>query len=158
MDFSKLVNKVKDLAKNEKTKEIVKKVANSDAAKKVAKKITGSKSVKNATKNVTKIAKSVKIDLASLISLATKNTAVITALGKLGLKKDADPASSQVQKLVSTLKSAVVKATGTKVDDDKFGSMVNKLMGNVTIKKKVEAIAGSGVSTFIKKAVSEFIS
>ena len=107
---------------------------------------------------ISKAAKSMGIDLTQVLSMVMKNQDVIAVLGKLGLKKKEDPASSAVQKLVGSLKTAINKASGAKVSDDAFGSLVSKLMGNATVKNTVEDIAGTGVATFIKKAVSEYIS
>lgn len=125
-----------------------------------SKKTTTKKSASgvNITDAILSMAKSAGIDINTIISFVLKNQDVISALGKLGLKKGEDPASSSVQKLVGSLKTNINKAIGTKVDDDTFGSIVNKLMGNAMIKERVEDIAGDSVTSFIKKAVSEYIS
>ena len=112
----------------------------------------------NITDALISMAKSAGIDMNTIISFVLKNQDVVSALGKLGLKKGEDPTSSAVQKLVGSLKTNINKAVGTKIDDDTFGSIVNKLMGNAMIKERVEDIAGDSVTSFIKKAVSEYIS
>ena len=158
MGLSDLLKKAQELAGDETVKSVVKKVASN---KKVQETISKAKKTVDKAKvgdKITKLAKNVGIDLKDVLALAMKNQDVINVLGKLGLKKKEDPASAAVQKLVGNLKTAVNKVTGKKVDDDTFGSIVSKLMGNATVKSKVEDIAGSGVATFIKKAVSEFIS
>ena len=60
--------------------------------------------------------------------------------------------------MVGNLKTAINKASGVKVDDDSFSTIINKLLGNTTVKNKVEDIAGGGVTTFIKEAIKEFTS
>ena len=145
MDISKLVSDVSKLAGN-------------DTVKAAAKKIATDKNARELAKKAVKVAKAAGIDMSTIISFAAKNTDVINALGKLGAKSGSDPASDAVQKLVSSLKTKVVKASGTKIDDDAFGTIINKLMGNATVKKQVEKAAGTGVSSFIKKAVAEYIS
>ena len=158
MGLSDLLKKAKDLSEDETVKSVIKKVASSknvqDTVKK-AKKAVGKAKV---AEKISKVAKSVGIDLKDVIAIAMKNQSVVNALGKLGLKKEEDPASTAVQKLVGSLKTAVNKATGKKVDDDLFSSIVNKLTGNATIKSKLEDMAGKGVASFIKKAVAEYIS
>ena len=170
MDFSNLFSKVKDLASSENVKATVKKVANSDAVKKAVKKVKNNKTVKStvakakkaatsASKTASKLAKAVGIDMTTLISLASKNKAIVEALAKIGLKKEtSEPEAAGVQKLVGSLKTAVSKAVGVKVEDDTFGNIVNKLLSVDTVKSKVEKLAGNGVSSFIKKAVAEYIS
>ena len=124
----------------------------------IAKSLASNKDVQNAASKVAKIAKDSGIDLTKIVMALMTNKTVITALGKLGAKKDSDPTSAAVQKLVGSLQSSINKATGVKVDDNSFSSIVNKLMGNKTIKTQVEDIAGDGVSSFIKKAVAAYIS
>lgn len=158
MDFSKLINKAKELASDSTARETVKKIANSDAVKKAVKKVTNNKNIKNVQKTVTKAAKAVGIDVSALAMSAMKNKAVIDVLVKLGLKKDSDPTSSAVQKMVASLKNSLSKATGAKLEDKSFGSVVNKMLGVDKIKEKLEDAAGKGVPAFIKKAVSEYIS
>lgn len=92
------------------------------------------------------------------MSYALKNKAVMDALIKLGLKKDTNPASTAVQKLVSSLKTSLNKVTGMKLEDKSFGSAITKLLSAGKVKEKLEGVAGKGVPTFIKKAVSEYIS
>lgn len=168
MDLSNLFSKVKDLAGNADAKETVKKIANSDAVKSAVKKVANNKDVKKtvakaknaatkATKTVSKVAKAVGIDMSTIISYAAKNKAVMDILVKLGLKKESNPASGAVQKLVGSLKSAVSKAAGIKLEDKSFGSAVTKLLGVEKIKTQLENTAGKGVVSFIKKAVSEYI-
>lgn len=156
MGLSDFLKKAKDLAGDETVNAVVKKIASNKKVKETISK--AKKKVSTANKTVSKFAKSLGIDLTQVLSIAMKNQDVINVLGKLGLKKKEDPASSAVQKLVGSLKTAINKATGQKVNDDAFGSIITKLMGNATVKSKVEDIAGSGVATFIKKAVSEYIS
>ena len=127
-------------------------------SKKTTTKAKKSSSGVNITDTILSMAKSAGINMNTIISFALKNQDVISALGKLGQKKGEDPASSSVQKLVGSLKTNISKAVGVKVDDDTFGSIVNKFMGNAMIKDRVEDIAGDSVTTFIKKAVSEYIS
>ena len=158
MDFSKLFSKAKELASDSTTRETVKKIANSDAVKKVVKKVTNNKNLKNAQKTVTKAAKAVGIDVGALALTAMKNKAVIDVLIKLGLKKDSDPASGAVQKLVGSLKNTISKAAGVKLEDKSFGSTVTKILGVDKVKEKLENAVGKGVPAFIKKAVSEYIS
>lgn len=158
MKLSNLLSKAKELASNVDAKEAVKKIANSDAVKKAAKKVANNKTVKKATKTVTKAAKSVGIDMKTIMSYAQNNKAVLDVLTKIGLKKDSDPTSSAVQKLVGSLKSAVSKAAGFKLEDKSFGSAVTKILSNTNIKSKLEDAAGKGVPAFIKKAVAEYIS
>ena len=148
MDFGKLFSSVTSLAKNETVKKAAKTVATNKKARGVAVK---------ATKVATKVAKTLGIDMATLLSLAAKNADVINSLAKIGEKKGSDPASSTVQKLVSSLKTKVAKVAGTKIDDNTFKTLTNKLLSNETLKKKVEKISGSGVATFIKKAVAEYV-
>lgn len=158
MDFSNLFSKAKELAGDSVAKETVKKITNSDAVKKAIKKVANNKKVKDVQKTVTKVAKAVGIDMNSIVSYATKNKAVVDVLVKLGLKKESDPASGVVQKLVSSLNSAINKASGVKLDDKSFGSAVTKLLGVDKVKEKLEDAAGKGVTSFIKKAVAEYIS
>ena len=169
MDFSNLFSKVKDLASSEAAKETVKKVANSDAVKKAVKKVSSNKAVKStvakakkaatsASKTVSKAAKAVGIDMTTILSFAQKNTAVVDVLTKLGLKKESDPTSGAVQKLVGSLNSAINKAVGIKLDDKTFGSAMTKLLANTKIKEKIDDAAGRGAISFIKKAVAEYIS
>lgn len=163
MGLSDLFSKVQGVMDNENVKEVAKKIASSDSAKKVVKKIANNKILKSAGKTAQKtiknVAKSAGLDITKIISLATKNKDIIDVLGKIGLKKEtSDPASTAVQKLVGSLKSTVSKAIGVKVEDDMFGNIVNKLLKTDTVKSRVEKIAGSGVSAFIKKAVAEYIS
>lgn len=158
MGLSDLFSKVSKLADDENVKSAIKKVSSSkkvqDAVSKAKKTINKAK----IAKNISKVAKSVGIDLTSVLAFAMKNQDVIAVLGKLGLKKKEDPASSAVQRLVGSLKSAINKASGVKVDDNSFTAIANKLLGNTTVKNKVEGIAGSGVTTFIKKAIKEYVS
>lgn len=149
MDFSKLISKAKDLAGNENVKSAVKKVASNKKVK---------DAVTKATKSASKVAKTLGVDLTTIVTFAMKNKSVIDALSKLGLKSESDPASSAVQKLVSSLKNTISKAAGTKIEDKTFSSIVTKLLSNSTVKSKVEDAAGKGVSSFIKKAVAEYIS
>ena len=158
MKLSNLLSKAKELASNVDAKEAVKKIANSDAVKKATKKVANNKTVKSATKTVTKAAKSLGIDAKAIMSYAQNNKAVLDVLTKIGLKKDSDPTSSAVQKLVGSLKSAVNKAVGIKLEDKSFGSAVTKILSNTNIKSKLESAAGKGVPAFIKKAVAEYIS
>ena len=158
MDFSKLINKAKELASDSATKETVKKIANSDAVKKAVKKVTSNKNLKNAQKTVTKAAKAVGIDVGALALTAMKNKDVVDVLVKLGLKKDSDPASGAVQKLVGSLKNSLYKVSGVKLDDKSFGTAVTKILGTSNVKEKLEDAVGKGVPSFIKKAVSEYIS
>ena len=158
MDFSKLFNKAKELASDNTTRETVKKIANSDAVKKAVKKVANNKNIKNAQKAVTKAAKAVGIDVGALALTAMKNKAVVDVLVKLGLKKDSDPASGAVQKLVGSLKNTISKAAGVKLEDKSFGSAVTKILSADKVKEKLENAVGKGVPAFIKKAVSEYIS
>ena len=158
MDFSKLFSKAKELASDSTTRETVKKIANSDAVKKAVKKVTNNKNLKNAQKTVTKAAKAVGIDVGALALTAMKNKAVVDVLVKLGLKKDSDPASSAVQKLVGSLKNSLNKVSGVKLEDKSFSTAVTKILGVDKVKDKLEDVAGKGVPAFIKKAVSEYIS
>ena len=165
MNLSNLFTKIKELTKNEDVKKTVQKVAENENVKKAVKKAANSKKVKDAvskakktSETISKAAKAVGIDLNSIISLAQKNKAVVEALTKLGLKKESDPASSTVQKLVASLKSNISKAAGVKLEDKTFSSLTTKLLANSNIKQKLENAAGRGVSTFIKKAVEEYIS
>ena len=158
MDFSKLINKAKELANDSTTIETVKKIANSNAVKKAVRKVTNNKSIKKAQKTLTKAAKAVGIDTNTILTYALKNKAVMDVLIKLGLKKENDPASSAVQKLVGSLKSAINKASGMKIEDKIFGSAVNKILGADKVKEKLEDAVGKGVPSFIKKAVAEYIS
>lgn len=82
MKLSNLLSKAKELASNVDAKETVKKIANSDAVKKAAKKVANNKTVKNATKTVTKAAKSVGIDMKTIMSYAQNNKAVLDVLTK----------------------------------------------------------------------------
>lgn len=158
MDFSKLFSKAKELASDSTTRETVKKIANSDAVKKAVKKVTNNKNLKNAQKTVTKAAKAVGIDVGALALTAMKNKAVVDVLVKLGLKKDSDPASGAVQKLVGSLKNSLNKVSGVKLEDKSFSTAVTKILGVDKVKDKLEDVAGKGVPAFIKKAVSEYIS
>lgn len=158
MNFSNLFSKAKKLASNENAKAVIKKITSSDTAKKVVKKAANSKKVKEATEKISKLTKAVGIDANTVISYALKNKSVMDVLIKLGLKKESDPASSAVQKLVGSLKSSINKASGAKLENKIFGSAVTKLLGVDKIKTQLEKTAGKGVSTFIKKAVSEYIS
>ena len=168
MDFSNLLSKVKELAGNDKAKETVKKIADNETVKKAVKKIANNKKVKKAvaeakkatskaTKTVSKAAKAVGIDMNTILSYATKNKAVMDVLVKLGVKKESDPASSAVQKLVSNLKSSINKAAGIKIEDNSFKSAVTKLLSNTNIKENLEKVAGKGVPSFIKKAVENYL-
>lgn len=158
MDFSKLINKAKELASDSTARETVKKIANSDAVKKAVKKVTNNKNIKNVQKTVTKAAKAVGLDISALAMSAMKNKAVVEGLVKLGLKKDSDPTSGAVQKLVASLKNSLSKASGVKLEDKSFSTAVTKILGVEKIKDKLEDVAGKGVPAFIKKAVSEYIS
>ncbi|MBR3288388.1 MAG: hypothetical protein IKI71_01320 [Lachnospiraceae bacterium] len=158
MDFSKLFSKAKELASDSTTRETVKKIANSDAVKKAVKKVSNNKNLKNAQKTVTKAAKAVGIDVGALALTAMKNKAVVDVLVKLGLKKDSDPASGAVQKLVGSLKNSLNKVSGVKLEDKSFSTAVTKILGVDKVKDKLEDVAGKGVPAFIKKAVSEYIS
>ena len=156
---SGILDKVKEIANDENTKKVVKaageKLAKNKNVKKAVSKVT--KEAKAASKKVAKVAKSVGIDATSLMTLAIKNKDVVKALENLGLKKDSDPTSSVVQKLVGTLKSKINTAAGIKVEDKTFSSAVTKLLGNTKIKEQLEKISGTGVSAFIKKAVSAYM-
>ena len=143
MKLSNLLSKAKELASNVDAKEAVKKIANSDAVKKATKKVANNKTVKSATKTVTKAAKSLGIDAKAIMSYAQNNKAVLDVLTKIGLKKDSDPTSSAVQKLVGSLKSAVNKAVGIKLEDKSFGSAVTKILSNTNIKSKLEMASPS---------------
>lgn len=158
MDFSKLINKAKELASDSTARETVKKIANSDAVKKAVKKVANNKNIKNAQKTVAKAVKAVGIDTNTILNYALKNKAVMDGLIKLGLKKESAPASSAVQKLVGSLKNTINKATGVKLEDKSFGSAVTKILGTDIVKEKLEDAVGKGVPAFIKKAVSEYIS
>ena len=135
MDFSKLINKAKEIANDSTARETVKKMANSDAVKKAVKKVADNKNIKNVQKTVTKAAKAVGIDANTILTYALKNKAVMDVLIKLGLKKESDPASSAVQKLVGSLKSTINKATGVKLEDNTV-----LLEGVVSRKKQVVPI------------------
>ena len=148
MDFSKLFSTAKDLSENEMVKNIASKAMNNKKVK---------KTVESAKKKIVKAAKSAGIDVNSILKLVTKNKDVVSALVKLGVKKDEDPAAATVQRLVSSLKSTISKASGTKVDDDTFSSIVTKLVGVDKVKTNLEEVAGRGVVGFIKKAVKEYI-
>ena len=158
MGLSDLFKKAKELADDETVKSVVKKVANNKKVKETISKAKKTVDKAKVGSKITKLAKDMGIDLKDVLALAMKNQDLIEILGKLGLKKKEDPASSEVHKLVGNLKTALNKVTGHKVDNDTFGSIISKLMGNATVKSKVEKLAGSGVATFIKKAVSEYIS
>ena len=169
MDFSSLLSKVKEFAGSEKVKDTVKKVANNETVKKAVKKVANNKTVKKtvakakkaagaASKKVSKVAKAVGIDTNAIVAQALKNKAVVDVLVKLGLKKESAPESSAVQKLVSSLKSNISKATGIKLEDKSFSSAVSKVLANAKIKEKLEDVAGRGIPTFIKKAVDAYIS
>lgn len=169
MDFSSLFSKVKDLAGSEDVKNTVKKVANSDAVKKAVKKVSSNKKVKatvskakkaatSASKTVSKAAKAVGIDMNTILAYAQKNKAVVDVLVKLGLKKESDPASTTVQRLVGSLKNSISSAVGIKLEDKSFSSAVTKLLANTKIKEKLETVVGKGVPAFIKKAVAEYVS
>lgn len=159
MELSNLFNKVKEFASNEDVKNVAKaagkKLASNKKVQKAVSKVK--KEAANVSKKVAKVAKSTGLDLTQLVSLATNNTDVVNALAKLGLKKGDDPGASSVQKLVGTLKSKVSSAIGVKVEDKTFSSLVSKLLSNATVKSQVEKISGTGVATFIKKAVAEYI-
>lgn len=158
MDLSNLFSKAKELASNEHAKAAVKKIANSETVKKAVNKVKNNKNIKKATQTVTKAAKAVGLDTNTILSYALKNKAVMDVLIKLGLKKESDPASSSVMKLIGSLKNTINKATGVKLEDKTFGSIVNKILGTDKVKEKLEDAAGKGVPAFIKKAVSEYIS
>ena len=156
MDFSSLLSKVKELAGSEQAKDTVKKVANNKNVKKTISKVK--KVANDASKKVSKTAKAVGIDMNTIIAQVLKNKAVVDILVKLGLKKESDPNSNAVQKLVASLKNAMNKATGVKLEDKSFSSAVSKVLTNAMIKEKLEDAAGRGVPTFIKKAVEAYIS
>lgn len=158
MGLSDLLSKVKKISEDETVKSVAKKVSSNKKVQEMVSKAKKTVDKAKVADKISKVAKSVGIDLKSVLSFAMKNQDVINILGKLGLKKKEDPASSTVQKLVGNLKTAINKASGVKVDDDSFSTIINKLLGNTTVKNKVEDIAGGGVTTFIKKAIKEFTS
>ncbi len=158
MGLSDLLSKVKELSEDETVKSVVKKVSSNKKVQNMVSKAKKTVNKAKAANGISKVAKSMGIDLKSVLSFVMKNQDVINMLGKLGLKKKEDPASSAVQKLVANLKTAINKASGVKVDDNSFSTIVNKLLGNTTVKNKVEEIAGGEVTTFIKKAIKEFTS
>ena len=162
MDFFFFFLKGMELVSNEDAKEMVKKITNSDAVKKATKKLANNKKVKKtvskAKKTVTKAAKTLGIDVNTIIKYAQKNKTVLDILVKLGLKKESDPASSAVQKVVSSLNTAINKAIGFKLEDQSFSNAVTKLLNVDKIKSTLEDEVGKGVNTFIKKAVAEYIS
>ena len=158
MGLSDLLSKVKKISEDETVKSVAKKVSSNKKVQEIVSKAKKTVDKAKVADKISKVAKSVGIDLKSVLSFAMKNQDVINILGKLGLKKKEDPASSAVQKLVGNLKTAINKASGVKVDDDSFSTIINKLLGNTTVKNKVEDIAGGGVTTFIKKAIKEFTS
>ena len=163
MGLSDLFSKVQGVMDNENVKAVAKKIASSESAKKAVKKLANNKTLKKvgskAQKAIKSAAKTLGIDMTTIISLASKNKTIVEALAKIGLKKEtSEPEAAGVQKLVGSLKSAVSKAVGVKVEDDTFGNIVNKLLKVDTVKSRVEKLAGEGVSSFIKKAVAEYIS
>ena len=158
MGLSDLLSKVKKISEDETVKSVAKKVSSNKKVQEMVSKAKKTVDKAKVADKISKVAKSVGIDLKSVLSFAMKNQDVINILGKLGLKKKEDPTSSAVQKLVGNLKTAINKASGVKVDDDSFSTIINKLLGNTTVKNKVEDIAGGGVTTFIKKAIKEFTS
>lgn len=152
MDLGKIIKTAKDLSENETVKNITKNLATNKNVK---------KAISNTTKKLDNVAKTIKkttgIDVKDIIKTAATSTVVIEALTKLGLKKEEKVESSAVQKLVGSLKNTISKAVGQKVDNDLFGSVVSKLLGTATVKKEVENVAGKGVASFIKNAVSAYI-
>ena len=158
MGLSDLLSKVKKISEDETVKSVAKKVSSNKKVQEMVSKAKKTVDKAKVADKISKVEKSVGIDLKSVLSFAMKNQDIINILGKLGLKKKEDPASSTVQKLVGNLKTAINKASGVKVDDDSFSTIINKLLGNTTVKNKVEDIAGGGVTTFIKKAIKEFTS
>lgn len=122
------------------------KLLNSDAGKALASSVT-----KKATS-------SGSLDLTSLIGLASKNTEIVDLLGNLGvLKKTEEPDSSKTQKIVKQLYS-LVKSNIGKIDNDTFKTIINKLLASDKVKKQIEKIAGSGTTTFIKNAITAYLS
>lgn len=163
MGLSDLFSKVQGVMDNENVKAVAKKIASSEGAKKAVKKLANNKTLKKvgskAQKTIKSAAKTLGIDMTTIISLASKNKTIVEALAKIGLKKEtSEPEAAGVQKLVGSLKSAVSKAVSVKVENDTFGNIVNKLLKVDTVKSKVEKLAGDGVTSFIKKAVAEYIS
>ena len=163
MGISDLFSKVQGVMDNENVKAVAKKIASSEGAKKAVKKLANNKTLKKvgskAQKTIKSAAKTLGIDMTTIISLASKNKTIVEALAKIGLKKEtSEPEAAGVQKLVGSLKSAVSKAVSVKVENDTFGNIVNKLLKVDTVKSKVEKLAGDGVTSFIKKAVAEYIS
>ena len=122
------------------------------------KKLVGDKKTRDAASKAIKGANSLGIDITKVLPVVIKNADVISALANIGLKKGSDPASASVQKLVSSLKTKVSKVTGTKLTDKNFQTIVNKLVSNETVKNKIEKLSSTtGVTTFIKKAISEYV-
>lgn len=122
------------------------------------KKIVGDKKTREVASKAIKVANSLGIDIAKVLPIIVKNADVISALANIGLKKGSDPASASVQKLVSSLKTKISNVVGTKLKDKDFQTIVNKLVSNPTVKAKVEKLSSTGVTTFIKKAISEYAS
>lgn len=163
MEMSDLLSKFKNSAEFENINKIADKISSTEEGRKIIEKVVNNKEL-NATatkiqKTIKSTAKSLGIDVDKIISLATKNKDIIDLLAKIGLKKEnLEPDASSVQKIVGNLKTAMSKAVGVKIDDKTFSNVANKLLKNDTVKSKVEKIAGSGVSTYIKKAISEYVS
>ena len=122
------------------------------------KKIVGDKKTREVASKAIKVANSLGIDITKVLPIIIKNADVISALANIGLKKGSDPASASVQKLVSSLKTKISNVVGTKLKDKDFQTIVNKLVSNPTVKAKVEKLSSTGVATFIKKAISEYVS
>lgn len=161
MNLSNLFSSFFNTGKKEETKPTQKKSPKKknvkEAVKKIAKNETVRKTAKKAVKKVVKTGKTACVDVAKILTPLMKNKDVANALANIAAKKKNDPASTTVQKLVSSLKNVISKNVGAKIDNETFSKVVNKLMSNATVKSKVEKLAGAGVSTFVKKAVSEFV-
>lgn len=129
--------------------------------KKLAKGFLSSDTAKKAVEKATKeVSKKAGLDLSSLVGLATKNADVVSLLGKIGsLKGENEPEDSPVQKLVKQLFTLVGKSTGIKIDEEMFSKIITKLLASEVVKKKIAKLAGSTTATtFIKKAISAFVS
>lgn len=121
------------------------------------KKIVGDKKTREVASKAIKVANSLGIDITKVLPVIVKNADVISALANIGLKKGSDPASASVQKLVSSLKTKISNVVGTKLKDKDFQTIVNKLVSNPVVKNKIEKLSSAGASTFIKKAISEYV-
>lgn len=132
MDLSKLASKAGSLLKSE----------------------AGQKIVGEAVKGVKEKA---GLDVTSLIGLASKNADIIKSLGAIGaMKATSTFDASNTLNLVSQLKNLVTENIG-KIDNNTFKTVIDKLLSTDAIKEKVEKIAGSGTTSFIKKAIAAFI-